>query len=285
MSFSLSFLARYVYVLVLTVNSLYFRTCGPCLEWPPCLILEDSLVVSSHAVRSRPGTRPYRNHLGGHQMRPFLLCGPVCTQEWGMCRHPSCAVWSLYDANAWTKSPCFTSWGQVRFLPGLQRAGRIYWGCCSSTGTLRAAARSELGLDSYLFRCTQTKMGIYKTKITFPVIEQLCLFHTIFVWLRHSLRSSFSPGPWEPPWSLGIPSTVLRLCWWHLTCPGCVLPLLSTTASGETTQKKRTIRKDICGLEMNNIKASSLKTWWKMCKICTKLWLDTQHVNHHLYIL
>lgn len=55
---------------------------------------------------------------------------------------------------------------QVWLLPGVERAGRFYWGCTGSNGTLWAAASSELGLDSYLLWCTQTEMGTFnKTKV------------------------------------------------------------------------------------------------------------------------
>lgn len=64
---------------------------------------------------------------------------------------------------------------QVWVLPRVQRVRRIYWGGCSSTGTLWAAAHSELGLACSLLRCTQTKMG------------------TIFTHFKRSWRANVCP--------------------------------------------------------------------------------------------
>lgn len=50
---------------------------------------------------------------------------------------------------------------QLCFLPGVERAGRFHRGRTGSTGTLWDAASSKLGLDSYLFWCTQTEMGMF----------------------------------------------------------------------------------------------------------------------------
>lgn len=183
-------------------------------------------------------------------MQPFLLCGPVCIQGWGKCRHPVCTVWSLYAANTWPKWPCFTSLARYGSYLVYKELGGFTKDAVVPLGLYGLQLALNWAWTPIFFGAHKLKW-VYKTQKSFCVIvqlQQLCSFHTISARLRHSLRSSFSPGLSEPPWSLGVPSAALRLCWWLRTCPGCALPLLSTTASGETTPRKRTIRKDICGL-------------------------------------
>lgn len=58
---------------------------------------------------------------------------------------------------------------QIWLLPGVERAGRFYWGCTGSTGTLWATVSSELGLDSYLLWCTQAEMGNFDTQTNIKI--------------------------------------------------------------------------------------------------------------------